>query len=160
LAPIVKEFVGIDNADLMLEESSKVAQKFRNVRIVRGDLENLSKIFPNNHFDFSICVWNTLGNVKEESLVLKEISKVTSKSIFVTVYLKGTLEDRKNWYKTVGVNIRKIDEKNETFYSESGLKSKSYSPEDMKKIAKKAGLNIKEHKILNGVILWAELTKQ
>lgn len=160
LAPIVKEFIGIDNADLMIEESSRVAQRFRNVQIVKGDLENLSKIFPNNYFDLSICVWNTIGNVKEEVLVLKEISKVTSKSIFVTVYLKGTLEKRKNWYKTVGVSIKKIDEKNEIFYSESGLKSKSYSLEDIKKIAKEAGLNIKEHKILNDVILWAELHKQ
>lgn len=159
LSPIVKEFVGIDNAKLMLKLSRKVAKNFPNVEIIKGDLENLNKIFPENYFDFSICVWNTLGNVKNEVKILKQLSKATSKTVFVTVYLKGTLEDRKNWYKKVGVKIKKIDEKNEIFYSESGLRSKSYSLEDIKKMANKSDLKIKRYKILNKVILWVELIK-
>lgn len=157
LSPLVKEFVGIDNADLMLKQAKKIAKGFSNVKIVKGDLEKLSTIFPKKYFDFSLCVWNTLGNVKDEVVILKELSKITSKSIFITVYLKGTLEDRKNWYKTVGIKIKKIDEINEIFYSVSGLKSKSYSLDDIKMLAKKSGLRIKESKILAGVILWIEL---
>jgi len=103
---------------------------------------------------------DTLGNVENEVKILKEISKVTSKSIFITVYHKGTLEDRKNWYKTVGVKISKIDEKDEIFYSESGLKSKSYSLEDIKEIAKASNLQVKASRILSGVILWVELASQ
>lgn len=160
LAPVVGEFIGIDNADLMIKRSLEVAKDFNNVKIIKGNLEGLSKLFPENYFDFSICVWNTLGNVKDEVVVLKELAKVTSKSIFITVYLKGTLEDRKNWYKTVGIKIKKIDKKNEIFYSESGLKSKSYNLEDVKKLAESLNLKIKDSKTLNKVILWVELVSK
>ncbi len=158
IAPFVKEFIGIDNAHLMLKESRRVAKNFSNVKILQGDLEDISKMFPLKYFDFSLCVWNTLGNVKDEVQTLKQISQVTKKSIFISVYLKGTLEDRKNWYKTVGIKIFKINEVDEIFYSESGLKSKSYSLEDMKKIAKASGLQIKDSRILADVILWVELS--
>lgn len=160
LAPIVKEFVGIDNADLMLKKSQEVAKEFSNVKIMKGELENLSKLFPHNYFDFSLCVWNTLGNVKDEVQILKEIAQVTKKSIFITVYHKDTLEDRKNWYKTVGVEIFKVDEENEIFYSESGLKSKSYSLEEIEEIAKASNLQVKASRILGEVILWVELASQ
>jgi SAM-dependent methyltransferase len=159
LAPLVNEFVGIDNAKLMLKESNKVARNFKNVKIVKGNIEDISKIFKKNYFDFSLCVWNTLGNLKNEVKALKKLSFVTAKSIFVTVYLKNTLEERKNWYNAVGIDIYKMDRENEIFYSKSGLKSKSYSLEDLKKIAGKANLKIKKSKLLNKVILWVELTK-
>ena len=157
LAPLVKEFVGIDNAYLMLKKSKEIAKKFSNVKIIKGNLENIGKLFPKKHFDFSICLWNTLGNVKDEAQILTEISKVTSKSIFITVYNQGTLRNRMSWYKTVGVEISKIDDNTETVYSKSGLKSKAYSLTNIKEIAKAANLRIKTSKILAGVILWVEL---
>jgi len=156
LAPGVKEFVGIDNAQLMLDKSRLIAAKFPNTKVVEGDLEDLKKIFPPNHFDFSMCLWNTLGNVADEAQVLKQIAAITRKSIFVTVYHKGTIEDRKAWYKKVGVELIKIDKENEIFYSKSGLKSKSYSIEDMQEIANKANLKIQDSRVLAGVILWVE----
>lgn len=160
LAPIVDEFIGIDNADLMLKKSRQVAKKFSNVKIVKGELENLSKIFPENYFDFSLCVWNTLGNVRDrEVIMLEELSKITSKSIFITVFHRGHFSDRKELYKTLGVKIKKIDRKNEYFYSESGLKSKSYLLKDMGKLARKSNLSIVNHKILGTVILYVELQR-
>ncbi|MEK6918004.1 MAG: methyltransferase domain-containing protein [Nanoarchaeota archaeon] len=160
LSPLVKEFVGVDNAELMLQKAKVVAKKFSNVNLVKCDLESLSKKFKRNYFDYSLCVWNTLGNVKDEIKVLKEISYVTKNSIFITVYLKGTIENRKSWYKIVGIKIKKIDEKNEIFYSESGLKSKSYGLNDIKRMANLSGLKIKSSKILAGVILWIELVQR
>ncbi len=157
LAPLVGEFVGIDNARLMLEESRKIASRFDNVAILEMNLEELSKNFSKGTFDFSLCVWNTLGNVKDEVVVLKELVHVTSKSIFITTYLKGTLKQRKNWYKTVGIEIEKIDEESEVFYSKSGLKSKSYSQEDILYLSNQADLKVVETKVLSGVILWSEL---
>lgn len=159
LAPLVKRFIGIDNAELMIKESKRAARNFNNVEIVKGDLENVSKIFLKDYFDFSLCVWNTLGNVKDEVKVLKELSIVTKKGIFITVYLKGTLKDRENWYKAVGIKMVRIDKENEIFYSKSGLKSKSYSLEDIKRIAGRANLKIKDSRLLNGVMLWVELVR-
>lgn len=157
LAPLVEEFIGIDNANLMIKKSKEIAKNFANVKIIKYDLERLSKLFRKNYFDYSLCIWNTLGNIKNEVRVLKELRRITKKEIIITVYKKGTLKDRINWYETVGIKIKKIDNKNEIFYSESGLKSKSYNLEDIKRISKKAGLKIKNYKILGNVILWVEL---
>jgi len=156
LAPVVQEFVGVDNANLMLKDARSVARCYENVEIVKGDLEKLSSLFLYGYFDVSLCLWNTLGNVKDEVLVLKELKKVTSGRIFITVYLKGTLSDRKEWYKAVDIKVKKIDSLNEIFYTESGLKSKSYSLDEMKELGVKAGLLLKSWKILGGVILWVE----
>jgi len=159
LSPLVKEFIGIDNAKLMLRRAKESAKDFSNTKIVYGNLEEIEKIYPKNYFDYSLCVWNTLGNVKKEDQILKKLAKVTSGDIIISVYKKGTIKDRENWYKTVGIKIKKIDLKNEVFYSFSGLKSKSYSVEDIKKIAEKARLRIKRVINLNGVVLYFELSK-
>jgi len=156
LAPVVQEFVGVDNADLMLKDAKSVARRYENVEIVKGDLEKLSSLFLYGYFNDSLCLWNTLGNVKDEVVVLKELKKVTSGRIFVTVYLKGTLSDRKEWYKAVDIKVKKIDSLNEIFYTESGLKSKSYSLDEMKELGMKAGLSVKNWRILGGVMLWVE----
>ncbi len=142
----------------MLQESRKIASGFNNVTILEMNLEELSKYFSKSTFDFSLCVWNTLGNVEDEVVVLRELAHLTSKSIFITTYLKGTLEQRKNWYKTVGIKIESIDVENEIFYSKSGLKSKSYSQEDMLNLSNQANLKVVEFKVLNGLILWSELS--
>lgn len=159
LAPIIGEFIGVDNAQLMLKKAQEQSVKCKNVKIQKANLEELGKMYPKNHFTHSICVWNTLGNVQDEVTVLKELANVTEGSIFVTVYLKGTLEQRKNWYRTVGIKISNVDEVNEIFFSESDLKSKSYSLKEIESIAKKAGLQVVESKILGGVILYIELKK-
>lgn len=159
LAPIIGEFIGVDNAQLMLKKAQEQSAKYKNVKIQKANLEELGTMYPQNHFTHSICVWNTLGNVQDEVTVLKELAKVTEGSIFVTVYLKGTLEQRKNWYRTVGIKISNVDEVNEIFFSESGLKSKSYSLKEIESIAKKAGLQVVESKTLGGVILYIELKK-
>jgi len=159
LSPLVKEFIGIDNAKLMLKRAKDVAKDFSNAKIIYGNLEKMGKLYPKNYFDYSLCIWNTLGNVKKEEQILKELAKVTSRGIIITVYKKGTIKDRENWYKTVGIKIKKINPENEIFYSLSGLKSKSYSVEDITEIAKKAQLKIKKVVNLNGVILYVELSK-
>jgi len=160
IAPKIKLFVGIDNANLMLTESRQISKKYKNVEIRELDIEELNQNYPTNYFDYSLCIWNTLGNVKNEVKVLSQLSKVTSKEIIITVYKKGTIENRKNWYNKVGIDIKKIDSKKEIFYTSSGLKSKSYNLEDIKKIAKKTNLKIKKHKVLSNVILYIELSKE
>jgi hypothetical protein len=160
IASKINLFVGIDNASFMLDESKKIAKKYKNVKIRKLDIEDISKNYSKDYFDYSLCIWNTIGNVKNEVKVLSELSKVTSKEIIITVYKKGTLKQRMKWYETVGIDIKKIDKKNEIFYSKSGLKSKSYNLEDIKNIAEKANLKIKDHKILSNVILYVELERK
>ena len=157
IARLVGEFYGIDNSDYMIKKSQIIAEKFDNVRIKKMNIEEVSQKFPRNFFDYSLCVWNTLGNVESEVDALKSLREVTKNSVIVTTYLKGTIEDRKEWYKSVDVEIDKIDAENEIFYSKSGLKSKSYSQEDIQKIAEMSGFKDVDFKILGEVILWSEL---
>ena len=158
LAPGAKEFVGVDNADQMLLEAHMKADSIPNVRLVKEDLERLSEIFSAKYFDVSLCVWNTLGNTEDEVAVLAELRELTKESVIVTVHLKGALKARKDWYKAVGIKMDTIDEKNEIFYNTSaGLRSKAYSLEEMTDLARKAGLDVVDHKELAGVVLWAEL---
>lgn len=96
LAPLVGEFVGVDGAQRMLTESQKKAKQYQNVKIQKVRLEDLSRTFPERHFDHSLCIWNTLGNVDDEIVVLQNLDFVTGKSTFITTYLKGTLEQRKS----------------------------------------------------------------
>lgn len=156
LAPISKEFIGIDTANLMLIQSRKVAKKFSNVEIKEVSIESVDKYFAKNYFDITLCVWNTLGNVDNEISALKSLKKV-SKTIIVTVYMKGTVAKRREWYRKVGIKLSRIDQESETFYSESGLRSKAYSEEELRIIAKKAGLAIKEIKSLEKVVWYVEL---
>jgi len=72
----------------MLKESEKVLNGFSNVKLIKCNLEDLDKLFPSDYFEYALCVWNTLGNVQDEAVVLKQISTVTEKSVFVTVYNK------------------------------------------------------------------------
>jgi len=104
--------------------------------------------------------FNTLVRKADEVQILKELAKVTSDRIFITVFLKGTNESRKNFYKTVGVEISHIDEENGVFFTQSGLRSKSYSVEDIQQLAEQAGLEVTETKVHGGVILYAELKKR
>lgn len=154
IAPAVKELVGIDNAQRMLNEAQKVSEGYDNVIITQGDLEHLEHQFGPRSFDVSLCLWNTLGNVEDEVVVLDQLRRVTNGPIFITVYSKGTVKDRKNWYKTVNIPIQRIDQEHEIFYTRSGLRSKSYSLADLKQLAEHASLNIIEHSVLGGVVLW------
>lgn len=156
LAPLVKEMIGIEITKFMLEISKDVAKDFPNVKIIDEKIENVSNVFPENYFDYSLCVWNTLGNVEDPEVVLKELSKVTAKSIFITVFHKGTIKDRLEFYKAVDVTMDKIDEENEIFYHE-GYTSKTFSVGDIEDLAQKTGLFVKETRVLGGVMLWAEL---
>jgi len=158
-APIVKEYIGIDNAEYMINQSNKIAKQFKNVRIIKENIEDLNKRFPKDHFDYSLILWNTLGNVKDELVALNNLKEITKKSILITTFHRGHLEQRKEWYKSVGIELDHIDERTETIYSKSGLLSKSYTLEDFKEFASKVNMKIKDHKILAGVCIFVELTK-
>ncbi len=159
IAPLVRELVGVDNAEFMLHQARERAKEFKNVKIIKGNVENLSKLFPRNYFSHAICIWNTLGNVKDERKVLEQIAKVTNGDICITVFHKGTIQQRKVFYKKVDVEVEKIDAKTETFFLK-GYESRAYSYSDLAKIASDVELKITEHSFLGGgIILWAVLRR-
>lgn len=159
LAPQVQEFIGIDNAQFMLVKAREVARAYSNVKILDQDIENLSQLYPKEYFDYSLCVWNTFGNLHDKAVALKALAAVTKNSIFITVFLKGTVKDRLELYKNIEVEILKQDPETETFYLK-GYVSKTFNVQDFEKLAAAVGLIVKEHRILGGVILYVELCKK
>jgi len=160
IAPCVEKMVGIDIADRMLDEAQEVAKQYSNVEIRKLAIETIGSEFSKGFFDVSLCLWNTLGNVDDEVAALRAINDVTNETIFVTVFFRGTLKLRKELYKAIGVEMDHVDEETETFYSKSGLRSRSYRIEDLEKIANEANLKVVNHGILGGVVLWVLLKKQ
>jgi hypothetical protein len=141
----------------MIKQSNKIAQKFNKVKIIKENIEDLNKRFPKDYFDYSLILWNTLGNVKDEIVVLNNLKQITKKGILITPFLRGNVEKRKEWYKSVGIELDHIDEGTETVYSKSGLLSRSYTLEDFRRFAKETGLILKRHKILSEVCIFVEL---
>lgn len=155
-APLVKEYIGIDNAKYMISQANKVAQQFSNVKILKEDIESLNKKFTKHYFDYSLILWNTLGNVKNEVVALNNLKEITKKSILVTTFHRGHWDKRKEWYKSVGIELDHVDEKTETVYSKSGLLSRSYQLDNFKRFAKEIGLRLKQHKLLSDVCIFVE----
>lgn len=158
ISPLVSKLVGVDNSDYMIEKSREVASQFKNVEIYKANLEEIVNNYPENFFDYSLILWNTLGNVANEVDILKSLAYVTKKEIVITVHKKGAIAHRKNWYETVGIKVKQVD-KDETVYTEDGLRSKSYNFEDLSSLASLSGLKVKEQKDLAGVVIWITLSK-
>ena len=156
LAPLVNRYVGIDNADSMVEAAQVIARAFENVDIKSGDLMNLEGLFPAHPFDYCFCVLNTLGNVADEAQVLRQLAGVTKKSVYLTVCLKGTVKDRREWYDMLGITY--TFNADEVAYFEEGLRSKAYSLDDIARLAEASGLRVIDHRILGEVMLWTELS--
>ena len=149
--------IGVDKAELMVEQAEESARDYANVKVVKGELEKLAELFPKEYFDVCVCAWNTLGNVQAEAKVLSQFREVTNGPILVSVFLKGTLGQRKNWYKAVGIELDHVDSASETVYTKTGLTSKAYSLKEITALAKQVGLGVKDSKVLNNLVLWVEL---
>lgn len=158
IAPKVEELHGVDQAGLMVEQAKQKAKDFPNTYIHKINLEKLGSHFSSGFFDVSCCVWNTLGNVKDEVVVLTELKKVTTKKIIVSVHAKGAFENRLRWYEHFHIRPLKIDEQEEVFYSESGLVSKAYGVEDLVRLGDSVGLKFTNAKLLNGLVWYGEFT--
>lgn len=157
IAPHVTQLTGVDNSRYMLRRAGRVARDFPNVDIRESPLEDLSDRFPRGYFDHAVCAWSTLGNVENDAKVLREIASVTSKSVILTLHARGALSKRRAWYKHVGVKPESVDSKTQTFVSQTGLTSRAYPLEDVKRLARQSGLSLLKHGMLGGVMLWAEL---
>jgi len=156
-APLVKEYIGIDNSNYMVSQASKYKKDFSNIKILKENIEDLNKVFPKQHFDYSLILWNTLGNVNDEIIALQNLKEITKKSILITTFLRGHWDKRKEWYESVGIELDHVEAKTETVHSKSGLLSRAYVLEDFKRFAKETGLKIKQHKILLDVCIFVEL---
>jgi len=159
IAPHVDSLTGVDQSDGMLAQARIVAAGHPNVQIVKSRLEDLDQRFAAGQFDHSVCLWNTIGNVKSDLEVLRKLGKVTRSGIILTVHAKGNVEKRKEYYEAIGAPVKRVDA-DETVYTTNGLVSRAYSKEDLHRLARSAGLSVAEIKTLAGVMWLAVMKKE
>lgn len=120
-------------------------EKFKNVHIINRDILEFLK--EKKKFDLSLSMMNTLGNIDNQN-ILKSIAS-HSKNLVFTVYDKKYYKLRKEIYASKGHKGFTIE--NETYYFNDcwvkGLKSKSYTKEELKEMCKSTGKKFKIKKI-------------
>ena len=139
---VTKKIIGIDSNKKLFSKIQERFSKFKNVGIF---LENAKKMhFPDDIFDYTICMGNTFGDFGRDKLkILKEMKRVTKKDgkIVISVYSENSLNTRIEEYKKVGVKIKKI--RDGTVYAEDGLVMEQFTKERLNNIFKSTGLKAK-----------------
>lgn len=139
---IAKKVVGIDNNKPLCEKNIEKLSKFKDVEFFCENAEKMH--FPNNTFDYVICMGNTFGDFAENKLkILKEMKRVAKSGgkIIISVYSEKALDIRKKEYKRIGIKIKKID--NGTIYTDNHLILEQFDKEKLQKIFNLAKLKIK-----------------
>ena len=127
----------------MVEIAKEKLLGFNNVEIF---FENVKEMhFQNNYFDYSICVFSTLGNTPRplQKVVLGEIKRVTKNGgkIIISVYSENVLETQKQFYNNIGLDIAKIE--NEFVYTKQGLISERFTKKKLENLFSLVDLEVK-----------------
>ena len=134
LAKISKKLFGIDYSKSMLEIARKELSNFNKIELF---LEEANKThFQNNYFDYSICMFNTLGNISKSKQkdVLVELKRITKKygKIIISVYSENALETQKEFYKNIGLDIIKTDD--DFVYTKQNINSERFTKEKLENL--------------------------
>ncbi len=139
---IARKNVGIDNNKPLCEKITKKLSKFKNVEFFCENAEKMH--FPDNTFDYVICMGNTFGDFAKNKLkILKEMKRVakTGGKIIISVYSEKALDIRKKEYSRIGIKIKKT--KNGTIYSDNHLILEQFDKKKLRRIFNSAKLKVK-----------------
>ncbi|MCX6815599.1 MAG: methyltransferase domain-containing protein [Candidatus Aenigmarchaeota archaeon] len=143
VAPLVKSYVGVDINWSYLKDAKKIASKYKNARVLHFDANKLSKKFGKDVFDKVICAFNTMGCIPDGTAVIREISKVVSKSMMFSINSRGSLRKRIKYYKLLGIDYT-VDEKTETIYSKEWESVRAYNKEEIKDLCKGSEFHVRK----------------
>jgi len=147
ISPLVSKYVGIDIDEDYLSQARVLAKKFKNSRIIKLNVENLSDSFKENEFDKSFCLFNTISCFKNYKKALKEIYYVTKNKFYFSVCAKGSKKIRQEYYDMIGVEV-KFD-KSETSYSKAWGQVKAFDEDEIKTFCKEIGFKIEKIILIN-----------
>ncbi|GAB1408847.1 hypothetical protein MASR1M90_00010 [Desulfovibrionales bacterium] len=136
----VKEVIGVDISDSMLDEAYKKIKKdkLENIKLVKGDAFNLK--FHDNHFDYAVC-FRLLHLVPQNQRlkILLELKRV-SKNIILQVYLNK----KNSIFSRVYNKIRRVfsRKQDDVLKPWSHIKSYSLSRKELLELFEFSNLNI------------------
>ncbi len=140
-----KQIYAVDKDKLMIDTVKPFFKDNKDVHIINQDVKDFVK--KNGNFDLVICMMNTFGNI--DSLELMKLIAEHSKHLIFTVYDKEHFKLRKEIYIDRG--HQDFSAKDDTYYFNDcwvkGLKSKSYSKEELNKMCEFIGKKYEIRKI-------------
>ncbi len=141
----IKEIFAVDKDKRMVEIVKPYFKDKKNIHIIHQDVRDFLK--KDGDFDLALTMMNTFGNI--DSLEIIKLVAKHSKNLIFTVYDRKYWKDRKEIYEDRG--HRDFEIKNKDYYFNDcwikGLKSKSYTEEDLKKMCEQIGKKYKIRKI-------------
>ncbi|MBS3079176.1 class I SAM-dependent methyltransferase [Candidatus Pacearchaeota archaeon] len=138
-------YIGLDNDKEAIINNNLLKKKFSNVDFIQGDARDLKKLFSKEKFDVSVCLWNTLHILGDETLMLKNISEVTNDKIIITLVAKNSqsLKARAKYYDLFKIPYT-IDNNSQIIYSKIWGESRAYSGDYFKILSEKSGIPLIE----------------
>lgn len=158
IANIAEKIIGIDNNEPLCEKIVKKLLKFKNVEFFCENAEKMH--FPDNTFDYVICMGNTFGDfAQNKSKILKEMKRVAKKGgkIIISVYSEKALSIRQKEYSRIGIKIKKIS--NGTIYTNNHLILEQFDKKKLQDIFNLAKLKVKIIK-LNPISYLCEMRRR
>lgn len=99
--------LGIDLNKKVLEKAIRRSKNKSNLKFQRADATD-----TNIHtiFDYAICMFNTIGNIKQKQRLLSEMKRLapSPQTAIISVYSENSIETRIAWYKNLGININEV----------------------------------------------------
>ena len=144
LSKYCKEAIGIDHSEAVLKNCREQVGAITNVKTFKMNAKKIE--FPDDCFDRTICMFNTLGNMEDPLPVLREMCRVTKpggKLIF-SVYNSDSTEERLEFYHKTGLpdvySDGAVIHNNRDFYS------RSFTESEILKMCTGLGLELTVHK--------------
>ncbi len=150
MSKAAKEVVGIDQSDAVLKRTLRELKSVDNAKVFKMNARKLE--FPDNCFDQTVCMFNTLGNMNDEVDILREMKRVTKKGgrIIFSLYNLESVSERIEFYRKSGMTNVAVD--GTTIRSNGKFFSKSYSEEEVKELCNRVGLTPVIHRTTIGFI--------
>ena len=130
--PEVARYLGIDIDQESINEARAVNLR-NNAQFYKIGIDELTTTFPENSFDTSLILWNTLPIVGLRKL--EEIAKLTKDEVIVTLAARNdvSLKERKQYYESLGIDY--FLEEDHTITSDVWGRSPAYFLTQLEKIA-------------------------
>ncbi len=144
IAKQVKNVVGIDVSNKLIEMAKKNLQGVENISLVKADIESIK--IPESYFDFIISMW-TLPNLDNPTSFIKKMKKALKPKgiIFIDTYSEKATKDRIKQYQDIGLTVLEANDKE--IVIKEGLTEKIYTKEDLENLFKNANMKVKVIKI-------------
>jgi len=142
---ITENVIGIDHDQKAIDQALKNFKDYPAVIFKRDDATNLS--FPNETFDFVICMGTFVNFADKKYVALEEMKRVLKKSgrIIISVFSEDALDERITVYKTLGIKIKEIKGGKVTFDESVGDNiSEQFSRQELKNIFSRTLLKIED----------------